>query len=140
MHSKCLLIAFLVFAFQAPAQAPDVSYAPLWVTTQGGGVVYFCQDGQMLQVGRRYAMAAVPDLGHEFTGWTKVNVFNFIEFLYDENGKPFTRTSSVPSLTMEVITYPVLVFTMQPEVVVFTSQSREVTQTVGWQANFVSRY
>ena len=136
-----VLLALLSFALQAPAQFSDVSYASLPVLTNGDGVVFFCHDGQMLEVGRRYAMLAIPDPEYEFTNWRKVNVFTFSEITFDASGNPSTTTSVIVSPTPDVITEPLLIFTMEPQVVLFSVPGvREVTSSVGWQANFVSRY
>jgi hypothetical protein len=141
MKSLFVLVALLSLGLQTPAQTSNISYAPLTVLTNGGGVVFFCHAGEMLEVGRRYAMLAVPDPGYEFTNWTRVDVFTISEIHLDESGNPTTITSTVVSPTPDVITDPVLIFTMEPQVVILNVPGvRQITETIGWQANFVSRY
>ncbi len=119
-------------------QRSDVSYAPLLLFTNGAGRIFPFDDGQMLEVGRRYFMVAIPDRGFAFSSWQPVNVFTFTEYVRDGSGGIIERTSTVVIPTPEYIKEPVLRFTMEPEQVLFDIPNvRVVTQSTGWQANFV---
>src|SRR6266403_1139194 len=91
MRNISLLLAVILPALHVSAQAADgvrdpaardgvVSYAPLSLFTSGGGRIVPFDDGQMLEIGRRYVMAAVPEAGFTFSNWTLVNVFTFTEY------------------------------------------------------------
>jgi hypothetical protein len=143
-------MAIMFFALQMPAQTAadrlgldsgsgDVTTAPLQLFINGSGQVYHLHDGQMLEVGQRYLMEAVPDCGFTFTNWNLVNVFTFTDFTLDANGNPnppviSTVLSPVPEFTSD----PRLRFTMAPVTVLYDVPGvRTITMTEGWQANFV---
>ena len=150
MKSIYVLGVLLSLALQAPAQTSgdnpvsfqdggEDSYAPLLIFTNGSGRVYPFRDGQMLQVGRRYIMMAIPDRGYVFANWNPVNVFTFTERVYDQFGNLETITNSVVSGIPQFTRAPVLRFTMQPEVVILDDPGiRTITVSRGWQANFVA--
>jgi hypothetical protein len=130
-------VATVCFAHQSFAQ--DVSDAPLSLFINGAGSVSPLQDGQSLEVGQSYTMTAIPDSGSAFSSWQPVNVFTFIEFTYDSNGDPnppvvSTVLSLVPGYTYQ----PALEFTMQSVMVIYDQPGlRTITQSSGWQVNFV---
>ena len=148
-----LLLAGIMAEQPLPAQLIDdaqsfagnnkrnVSYAPLSLTINGAGRIFPFYDGQMLRVGRNYLMIVVPDRGYVFSGWTKVNVFTFTEFTLDPSGNPnppiySTVLSSVPTN----IRNPILGFEMEPINVLYDVPGvRIITQSFGWEANFVPR-
>src|SRR5215475_8377994 len=59
------------------------TYSPLLLFTNTGGKVVPLHDGQMLKVGRRYMLAAVPSPGFAFTNWTLVNAYTFATVIID---------------------------------------------------------
>jgi hypothetical protein len=145
----CLLLALLLVAQRLPAQTQNddhgptfhrrnVSYAPLSLFTTGAGRIVPFEDGQMLQVGRNYVMAAIPQRGYVFANWQPVNVFTETITAVDDNGVTNTITSMVPSLVPPSSTRQVLRFTMQPEVLITNIPGVvTITESSGWQANFV---
>jgi hypothetical protein len=150
MKSIYILITLMSLALQISGQIVDdkhgpdcgnrdVTNAPLELIIVGSGQVFPFHDGQMLEVGRRYSMIAIPDRGYAFTNWQPVNVFNFTEITIDPQGNtnpPIISTvvSPVPEFTSD----PRLSFTMQPVEVIFDVPGvRTITMSKGWQANFV---
>ena len=145
------LVTFGLAVQQLPAQPSDdnrgfifnggdISFAPLLVFTNGSGQIFPYVDGQLLQVGRRYSMLAVPDRGYVFADWEPVDVFTFTQTNYDESGQPIyplivsTALSPVPEYTRS----PLLKFTMQqPVEMTGNGANPSVTLSEGWQANFV---
>jgi len=92
----------------------------------------------MLEVGQRYKLRAVPGRGFCFASWNRVNVFTFTEITLDPSGHPNPPVvSSILSPVPDHIRKPMLVFTMQPEIVLYSSEYRTITESTGWQANFV---
>ena len=145
-----LLLVVILAVQQSPAQIAndihgsavqdsDVSYAPLLLFTDGEGCIFPFDDGQILRVGRRYHMVAIPERGFKFSSWQPVNVFTFTEITRgpDSSFNPPIE-SSVASPVPEYFGRPELEFTMQPVTVIFDDPGvRSVTESSGWQANFV---
>ncbi len=157
MKNILLLLAVILAVQQLPAQVTDdihgsvvqdsdVSYAPLSLFTNGAGRIFtlrdglfLLRDGQMLKTGRKYSMVAVPDRGFVFSSWQPVTVFTFIEYTKDPSGTITERTNTDVITTPEYIKDPLLRFTMEPEQVLLDIPNvRSITQSAGWQANFVS--
>ena len=119
-------------------QDHDDSYTPLMLFTNGNGRIFPFRDGQMLETGRTYFMAAIPDRGYAFSSWQPVVVFTFIEYTRDPSGNLVERTSEDTVPEAQFTRDPILRFTMQPEQVLFDIPNvRTVTESFGWQANFV---
>jgi len=144
-----LLLGILSLALHLPRQllADDarqnlnrvvVPLAPLLLFTTGSGQIVPYHDGQMLEIGRRYVMTAVPERGYEFTNWNPVNVFTLVEQILDESGNIETVTNIVTSPVPRFTERPALMFEMQPEVVIYDSPALTIIKSVGWQANFVA--
>lgn len=151
MKRTCLLLAVVLVVQQMSAQVPDdihgsavkdgeVTNAPLLLYTTGEGRILPFHYGQMLQVGRKYRMIAIPDRGFVFTNWNPVNVFTLTSAEIDYNTSPPTTNfvtsvdlSPVPAYTKN----PLLRFTMEPEEVLFETNGNSLTVGIGWQANFV---
>lgn len=142
-----LLLTSILAAQQLPAQlsddnhgspikASDVSYAPLLLYTSGAGRIIPFEDGQSLQVGRRYFMIAIPDRGYVFTNWTPVNVFTTTAIVTN-NGVPTVLTNTITSAGPAYTRCPVLKFTMQPVEVIEDNSLLTISVSEGWQANFV---
>jgi hypothetical protein len=149
-HSLLLLLALLSTALPVSAEisdntngqkgAPDeVSYAPLLLLTNGEGKVVPLHDGEMLQVGREFAMTAVASAGFTFTNWEAVDEFTFVINTRDFNGTelpPITNTIVAPTYIYSP--RPALKFTMQAPVVFLDIPGvLTVTFRTGWQANFL---
>lgn len=139
-----LLLALLLTALQLPDNTPaqtnlprNVSYAPLSLSVNGGGTIAPYYDGQMLRVGSRYVMAAIPNRGFTFTHWNLVNIVTIAESTIDVSGATNTTYSTIRSPSPERHTQKLLNFTQQPVDVLFTVPGvRTITRTTGWQANF----
>ena len=152
MKSTCLLLAAGLMVQQMSAQASDdihgfnvkpgdVTNAPLLLYTTGEGGIFPFHDGQMLQVGREYRMMAVPDRGFVFTNWNEVNVFTLTSAEIDYNTSPPTTnfvTSVAFSPVPVFITNPLLRFKMAPEMVLYDFNGNSLTESIGWEANFVT--
>jgi hypothetical protein len=115
-----------------------VPLAPLLLFTTGSGQIVPFHDGQMLEVGHRYVMTAVPEPGYQFANWNPVNVFTFILQVLDEAGNVQTVTNTVLSPVQRFTSRPALMFEMQAEEVILSSPALTIIQGVGWQANFVA--
>jgi hypothetical protein len=136
-------------ALQMPAQTAydwrgsysnnsDVVNAPLPLLVNGSGCVWPFHDGQMLEVGRRYVMVAIPRRGFTFTNWNPVNVFTITVIVSDPfNGLASTNTSRVLSPVPKYTKGQVLWFKMQPEELIEDTYFIKITRSYGWQANFV---
>jgi hypothetical protein len=119
-------------------QDNDRSYTPLLLLTNGNGRVFPFRDGQLLETGRTYVMAAVPDRGFAFSSWQPVVVFTFSEYAHGPSGTLIERTTEDVVPTPEYTWDRALKFTMQPEQVILDIPNvRIITQSFGWQANFV---
>jgi hypothetical protein len=142
---KIFLLLLIVLAIQwLPAQPPgDSIEAPLFVFTNGRGQIYPNYDGEMLKVGRRYRMKAVPENGYRFASWEPVNVFIITQTNFTALGEPILPpvVSIVPS---DVPTYtyrPDLKFTMKDIIWISPDGSNpNIIRAFGWQANFVPWY
>jgi hypothetical protein len=134
------IVALTAACFALQSYAQGVSYAPLYLFTNGDGSISPLQDGQSLEVGQSYEMEAVPDSGFVFSSWQPVNVFAITQTNYDGFGNPILPpiTSVVPSTVPQYTYQPVLDFTMQPLMLVTPADSNpNITESFGWQANFV---
>src|SRR5208282_4197467 len=67
-------------------QDNDGSYSPLLLFTDGNGRILPFRDGPILETGRTYVMAAVPDRGFAFSSWQPVVVFTFTEYTRSPSG------------------------------------------------------
>jgi hypothetical protein len=142
-----LLLTSILAVQQLPAQpsddnhgsavrASDASYAPLLLYTNGAGRIIPFEDGQMLQVGRRYFMIAIPDRGCVFANWTPVSVFTTTAIVTN-NGVPTVLTNTITSTGPAYTRCPALIFTMQPVEVIEENSLLTISVSEGWQANFV---
>ncbi|HEX3624739.1 MAG TPA: hypothetical protein VH280_04860 [Verrucomicrobiae bacterium] len=132
---KLLVLVALLFAAQW-LSAQDTR-SPLLLYISGPGKIVPFHDGDMLDVGRKYVMTAVPDRGCVFTNWVQVNVFTEIA-ICSECYPPETNTETIiVPLAAQPVKNRVLHFTMEPEQVLAESAGFELTMSTGWQANFV---
>ena len=116
----------------------DRTFAPLFLLTNGMGRVLPFHDGDMLEVGRKYEMVAVPDRHYKFTGWQPVTIFTDIEYTYNSAHQLIETESDIVVPSPVSSKDPVLHFTMEDDVVLFDVPNvRILTQNEGWQANFV---
>jgi hypothetical protein len=130
-----LTLATVCFTGQSFAQG-DIS-APLLLFTNGAGSVSLFQGGQLLVVGQNYEMEGVPDSGFEFSSWQPVDVFTTFEVFEDISGNLQTNVNVISSPENEYTLQPVLDFTMQSVTLVLDTESTIITETGGWQVNFV---
>ena len=147
-HSRPLLnllrlLPLLMPAFlgttQLSGQTADTSYSPLLLYTNTGGKVVPLHDGQMLNVGKRYRMAAVPNPGFAFTNWTLVYAFTFSTVVINEDGTQSTVSSTNFSEVPDYSTRRVLKFTNQAPEVIIDLPNITITQAIGWRPEFVPR-
>lgn len=152
--SAALALALAAFALSSEAQSlgsqdnprllsSSGSQAPLMLFINGPGRVLPFHDGQMLEVGPEYRMQAIPDRGAVFAGWNVVQVFTDNEVIYDSSNNA-TTNKSIVTVLQEPISIrtrgPILRFTVQPATLLLDIPGvRTLTQTIGWQANFVRR-
>ena len=130
-------LATVCFVHRSYAQG--VLYAPLMLFTSGAGGISPFQDGQSLEVGQDYDMEAISDDGFVFSSWQPVNVFSFSQVAYNaiDLSPISTNTSITLSAVPDFTEQTVLAFTMQPESVIVDTPSLMITESSGWQANFV---
>jgi Divergent InlB B-repeat domain len=149
MKRILLLLTFVLALQQLPAQVSednlgsplkggDALYEPLWVHANGGGRIIYFKDGQMLEVGHRYMMIAIPEPGYVFKNWELVNVFTEITYFTNQFGA-HVSTNIVASPTEEFVKEPLLEFTMPQAEVITDSPLLKITASTGWQANFAPR-
>ena len=146
-----ILVAFILAGQTLRAQLPGdlhvsairnstVSYAPLLLSINGGGVVFPFHDGEMLAIGGEYLMLAIPDRGYVFANWQPANVFIFTQYTTDGTGKPLPPTvSTVWSPVPDNHRSPLLTINFQPseEVLLDVPGVEMITESSGWVANFV---
>jgi hypothetical protein len=118
----------------------DGASAPLSLTINGQGRVLPFEDGEQLPIGWSFVMTAIPDHGYVFTGWQKVNVTTITQFTVDLEGDPNPPViSTVVSPVPGFIRQPTLRFQVQtPTVITDSPEPITITESIGWQANFVS--
>ena len=133
-----ILVALTALCFAFPGFAQTPSTTPLYLFTTGSGQISPFVNGELLTVGQTYEMQAMPDPGSVFSGWQPINIFTFTEFTVDPEGNPLPPiTSTVLSPEPVSSEDSVLDFTMQPLMVISDTPARMVTESFGWQANFV---
>ncbi len=149
MKRILLLLTFVLVMQQLPAQVSEDNlgspfkggnalYEPLWVHANGGGRIVYFKDGQMLEVGHRYMMIAIPEPGYIFKNWEPVDVFTEITSFTNQFGAQVS-TNIIVSPTEEFVEKPLLEFTMQPAEVITTNSLLTIIASSGWQANFAPR-
>ena len=133
MKKIFILVALLFTAHWLFAQDTK-SPLPLYIT--GSGKIVPFHDGEMIDDGGKYVMAAVPDRDNVFTNWQPVIVFT--ETIYNTNGDEVLSETNVEPLPPIPGKNHVLVFTMEPEQYLVDIPDQFVfTVSYGWQANFV---
>lgn len=119
---------------------PAAAAAPLSLNISGQGRVLPFEDGEQLPIGRSFVMTAIPDRGYVFTGWQKINVTTITQLTFNPEGHPNPPTiSMVVEPVPGLIRQPTLRFQVQaPMVIIGPPNQLTVTESTGWQANFVS--
>jgi hypothetical protein len=140
---KLLLLLVVMLAVQRlPAQDTNApSFAPLFIITNGMGKVVPFQDGEMLEVGRKYDMAAVADPHYEFSSWQRVTIFMDIVYTENQFHQRIEVETDIVAPSDEYYYDPVLHFKMEDtfQVLLNIPGVREIAVSGGWQANFVPR-
>jgi hypothetical protein len=112
--------------------------APLYVFTTGDGSVTPYQSGQMLEVGQTYTIMATPAAGYEFSSWQPVNVFIFIQTNFNGGNPVLPPVESIDESLIPTNIYGAdLEFTMQGMMLSQEGANPVISETSGWQANFV---
>lgn len=121
----------------------NISVAPVYAFTNGPGRIYIFDrnqtvvDGELLPVGSRFRLVAVPDPGYQFVSWYPVHVFTFTEVTLDSQGNPNPPTTSiVVSPVPQPVDRRVLKSEVQPITVLFDDGLTLITEGFGWQVNF----
>jgi hypothetical protein len=115
------------------------TYAPLLLYTSGSGAIIPFKAGEMLKVGGRYLMLAVPERGSVFENWQQVNVFTVTTITTNEFGVAVPITSTITSPQPAYTKDHLLNFVMQPQAVITETPLLTITSAIGWQANFAAR-
>jgi hypothetical protein len=132
-----LALGTLCLTLHGFAQTPSTT--PLYLFTTGSGQISPFSNGQLLTVGQTYELQASPDPGFLFSDWQPVNVFVFTEYIVDSGGNTNMVTSEEVSPVPAYSNQPILDFTMQPLTVILDNPgSSTITQSEGWQADFVA--
>ncbi len=133
--SSLIVLASVCFVCQSYSQG---SLTPLYLFISGSGSITSLQDGQLLEVGTDYQMTAVPDTDFTFGSWQPVKVFVFTEVVRGLSGDLTAITSMTLIPIASYTSTASLAFTMQPEQVLLNVPSvGTITESSGWQANFV---
>jgi hypothetical protein len=90
-----LLVVMLGVQHLSAQDTDDRSFAPLFIITNGMGKIFPFHDGEMLEVGRKYDMVAVPDRGYEFSSWQPVTIFTDDEYTYNPSGQLVERENYI---------------------------------------------
>lgn len=127
----------------AAGPTANVSVAPVYVFTNGPGKIYIFDrnqtvvDGQILPVGSRFRLVAVPDPGYQFVSWYPVNVFITTVVTFDGDGNPNPPTTSIDASPVpRPVDRHVLNRDVQPVTVLFDDGITLIAEGFGWQANF----
>jgi hypothetical protein len=114
------------------------TYASLLLYTGSGAITPF-KDGEMLKVGGRYLMLAVPERGSVFENWQQVNVFTVTTITTNEFGVAVPITSTITSPQPAYTKDHLSNFVIQPQAVITETPLVTITSAIGWQANFAAR-
>ncbi len=149
MKKTLVLLMVMLAAHWLPAQGTTgVAWAPLLLYTNGTGSISNLDrgqisnlyNGQMLQVGRRYFMAAVPERGSQFTMWRQVKKSVEVKtIIYPSSVVIITTNTTVLPTGIPLKTARVS-FVMEPATVQVRNDNpgtSVITTCKGWQANFV---
>jgi hypothetical protein len=133
-----LALTTLCLPLRGNAQTPSTT--PLYLFTTGSGQISPFTNGEPLTVGQTYELQAIPDPGSEFSDWRHVNVFFETQYLVNTvNNTTNILISEIPSPGPVYSSQPILDFTMQPETVIIDNPgSLTITESQGWQADFVA--
>jgi hypothetical protein len=144
MKKIFFLLAIILAVQSLPAQLTDNSlFQPLFLSTNGPGRIFPAYHGEMLRVGRRYTIEAVPDRGYKFASWQPVTVFIITQTNYDSGGEPILPPdqSIISSVVPTNIYRPDLEFRMQGVIwITSNGNNPNIARAFGWQANFVPWY
>jgi len=133
-----IIVALGTLCLTLPGNAQTPSTTPLYLFTTGSGQISPFQDGQLLTVGQTYELQAISDPGFQFSDWRPVIVFSFTQYTLGPDGNTNTIIGETPSPGSVYSSQPVLDFTMQPLTVLYNVPGvRTVTQSIGWQADFL---
>ena len=136
-----LLVLMLCIQYLRAQNSDERTFAPLFILTNGMGRILPFHNGEMLEVGRKYDMVAVPDRGYEFSGWQEVNIFSDIEYTMSPSGQLVERESDIVVPLPVSSKDPILHFTMEDtyQTLFDVPDIRILAQTEYWQADFVPR-
>jgi hypothetical protein len=142
MKRAFLLLAMILAVQGLPAQmAGNSSFAPMHVYVNGAGHIYPSYDEKMLRIGRGYAMTAIPARGYKFASWQPVDVTTLTLYAEDSSGSFEEVTNTTINLAEnQYVMDPVLTFRMKPADIVSSGGLFTITESTGWQANFVPKY
>ena len=87
-------------------------------------------------------MTALPDAGFAFNSWQRVSVFTLSSLIIEHvsgSVDPITNVnvSVIRSPGPSYFAEPLLPFTMQAHQVLYSTNGNTLTQSIGWQADFV---
>jgi hypothetical protein len=140
MKKIFLLLAIVLTVQRMTAQSPNERiFAPLYLYTTGQGQIYPPYDGQMLRVGHTYSLKAVPDPGYKFASWQSVSIITQILYVQTPGGDTIALTNTILNVDNQYIMRRELTFKMQPAETVSAGGGNTITQSEGWQANFVPK-
>jgi hypothetical protein len=136
MFFSLVMLGMECFVYRGWSQG---TLAPLYLVISGSGSVTPLQNGQLLEVGQTYEMTATPDLGFAFGSWVSFPVFTITQTNFDSFGDPIIppTVSTVTGTGTDYQFQPVLDFTMLVEQITPDGANPNITQSIGWQANFV---
>lgn len=118
--------------------------APVYAFTNGPGQIRIYEQGhvvdagELLPIGSKCHLVAVPGPGYQFVNWNPVTVFTLTEVTSGAEGSPGeTNTSVIVSPISKYVDHPKLENEVQPITTLYELPGvRTITEGQGWQANF----
>lgn len=129
----------------AAGKTTGVSFAPLYVFTNGPGKIYIYpfmrlhpdfQNGQMVPVNAPFVLTAIRAQGYEFAGWSPVDVFTTSELFTNADGSVSVITQVLPEAGPPIRHGPVLDARVTSWTNVVQTPLVTISTGRGWQANF----
>ena len=141
MKKALVLLMIMLAARWLPAQGTTgVAWAPLLLYTNGTGCISNLYSGQMLQVGKSYFMAAVPDRGSQFSMWRQVKKSVEVKTIIYPSSVIIITTNTTVLPTGSALKTARVRFIVEP-VTVQTRNDNPGTSVIttynGWRAEFV---
>jgi hypothetical protein len=137
--SVVLLLILLAGQYLPAAQS---LWTPLLLYTNGSGTISPYQNGQMLEVGKRYILTACPNRDCAFRSWQMVNTFIDVKTVnYPSGLTVITTNMTIIGTTRYYYDARLNFMAESPSVQILDDHpgNSRVTWFIGWRANFTSK-